>query len=355
MALQDKTEAATPHRRSEARKEGKVAKSVDVSSALGLIACLFVLRLGMPYMSREFSAIMSQIFSNAHSMELTPDSVASLAMIYMVKIGVLCAPVMLGAAAVGLASNVSQVGMVIAAKPMAADLNRIDPLKGFVRMFSLRSFVELTKSMAKIAVVSLVVYFTLKGQYAKMGDLAGMSLLQIVGTVGRMSWQLLMRATAAMLAIGALDYLYQRMDYEKSLRMTKQEVKEEYKRMEGDPQVKAQIRRRQLEIARRRQLLDVPKADVVITNPTHIAVALRYDPDEMSAPVVVAKGQRLIAEKIKEIARQHGVPTVENVKVARLLFKVAEVGQAIPEDLYQAVAEILAFVYKISGKRRKAS
>ncbi|MGB9618999.1 MAG: EscU/YscU/HrcU family type III secretion system export apparatus switch protein, partial [Armatimonadota bacterium] len=261
----------------------------------------------------------------------------------------LCLPMVTAAAAVGLAANVLQVGLKVTTKALAPDWSRIDPIKGLARVFCRRSLAELAKSTAKVVVVGWVVYAFLRGEYPKMMDLAGMSPLMIGQAAFELCWRLMARACAAMLIIAAIDYIHQRIQFEYSLRMTKQEVKEEYKRTEGDPIVRSRVRQRQREIARRRMMQDVARSHVVITNPTHLAVALRYDPEEMAAPTVVAKGQRLIAERIKEIARIHGIPLVENPPVAQMLYKTVDVGQQIPEQLYRAVAEILAMVYRRGG------
>jgi flagellar biosynthesis protein FlhB len=358
MSLQDKTEAATPRRREEAREEGRVAKSMDVTSAAVLLVCLIILKVGGPYLLQGLADVFRDTYAGLNSTDLRLDSIPTLARSNMLRVGMLCLPVALGAAAVGIVSNVSQVGMKIAVKPLSPRMDRIDPLKGLMRLVSKQSGVELLKSVAKVAIVSYVVYAFLREEYPTMGRLAGMSLSTIGGEIGTMCWRLLVRACAAMLVIAILDYIYQRLSFEQSLKMTKQEVKEEYKRSEGDPQVKSRIRQRQREMARNRMMQEVPRADVVITNPTHIAVAIKYESERMSAPVVLAKGQRLVAEKIKAIAEANGIPIIENKPVARLLYKVAEIGHQVPEELYQAVAEILAFVYRMgqkAGKRYKVS
>jgi flagellar biosynthesis protein FlhB len=225
-------------------------------------------------------------------------------------------------------------------------------------MVSMRSGVELIKSLLKVAIVGYVVYIFLRAEFPGMTKLSGLSPGAMGSAVGILCWRLVIRACAAMLIIAILDYMYQRLQFEQSIKMTKQEVKEEYKRSEGDPQVKGRIRQIQREMGKRRLAQDVAGAHVVITNPTQIAVAIKYDLENMEAPTVVAKGQRLLAQKIREIAEASGVPIVENKPIARLLYKVVEVGQQIPEELYQAVAEILAFVYRMgtkAGARYKAT
>lgn len=350
MLTQDKTEPATPRRREEARDEGRVAKSADINSAIVLLVSLLLLRVAGPYLLQGFMSVARDTFSSLHHRQLGMDTVPTLAATYAIRCAWLCLPVAAGVGAVALASNVLQVGLRVTPKAIAPDWNRMDPLKGLTRLVSWRSLVELVKSTAKIGVVAYFVYSFLRSEYPAVLDLCGMPPVAIGGAVAGLCWRLLVRGCAAMLVIGILDYMYQRLSFDQSLRMTKQEVKEEFKRSEGDPHVKARLRQRQLEISRRRMMHDVARADVVVTNPTHVAVALRYAAAEMAAPMVVAKGQRLLAERIKSVAEAHGVPIVENPPLARLLYKTAEIGQQIPEELYQAVAEILAFVYQLSEK-----
>jgi len=354
MSLEDRTEAATPRRREDARNEGKVCKSADINTALSFLISLLVLRAAGPYLYENFTDIFKETFSTLHVQEISLDQARDMMMAQMMKGLRLCLPVMLGVGAVGLASNVLQVGFRVTPKAIAWDSNRINPLKGVVNLISLRSAVELLKSIAKVVVVGAVVYAFLRREMPRLLDLADMSVGTAASTVGGMCWQLLSRACIILLAIGILDYIFQRFNFEKSIRMTKQEVKEEYKRTEGDPAIKGRIRQRQREIARSRMVQAVPKADVVLTNPTHYAVALKYDPEEMAAPIVIAKGQRLMAQKIKEIASANGIPIIENPPVTRMIYKMVEVGQAIPEELYQTVAEILAYVYKLSEKAGRA-
>jgi len=352
MSFQDKTEAPSQHKRDEARKEGRVAKSVDLNSALPMLAGLVVMRAVGPFMMSETSNLMRRTFANCSHTELSVRTIGPMMGDLILRIFMLSMPIVVAVGAVGLVVNVMQVGMKIAPKSIAPDMSKISLLKGIPKLVSTQSMVELIKSVLKLVIVGYVVYSFLRGEYPSLIRLAEMPLDSIGSRIAELCWGVLIRATGAMLVLGLLDYMYQRIHFENTLKMTKQEVKEEYKRTEGDPFVKGQVRQRQREMARRKRMLsDVPKADVVITNPTHIAVALKYDSSKTSAPIVLAKGQRLMAQKIKEIARASGVTIVENKPVARMLFKVVEIGQPIPEELYQAVAEILAYVYKISRRQ----
>jgi flagellar biosynthesis protein FlhB len=356
VALHDKTEPATQRRRDDARDEGRVAKSTDMISALVMLVSLLILRVAAPYLFRMLTEIMQETFGNLHSRTVSTESISSLVVWYGSRFGMLCMPILLGTGAIALVANVTQVGLRVTPKAIKPDFTRIDPLKGITKLVSIRSLVELAKSIAKVGLVGYFVYAFLKNEYPSLMGLSGMSVQGIGLTLADMCWRLLVRGCIVMFVIGALDYIYQRLQFEQSLKMTKQEVKDEFKRSEGDPQIKSRMRQRFRELARRRMVQDVAKADVVITNPTHIAVALKYDSENMGAPTVVAKGQRLLAEKIKAVAAENRVPIVENKPIARLLYKTVEVGQQIPDDLYQAVAEILAYVYqlnhKVAGARR---
>jgi flagellar biosynthetic protein FlhB len=348
--MQDKTEPASQHRREDSRKDGRVAKSNDLVSAVGLIGCLLALKTCGPFLVQTITTLMRQSFSNFARADISMDNFPGLATNYIMKAVILCLPIGLCACAIGVTTNVLQVGMRIAVKPLVPDFSKLDPFKGLTKLFTMKSLVELIKSMLKVGIVGYVAYNFLRGEYPSLTRLAGLDLRALSSAVGELCWQLVIRTASAMLIIAALDYMYQRYDFEQSIKMTKQEVREEYKRMEGDPAVKGRIRQRQMAMGRKRMMADVHKADVIITNPTRLAIAIQYDPHAMNAPVVIAKGQRLVAQKIKDIAAAHGIPIVENKPVARLLYKSVEVGQPIPEDLYQAVAEILAFVYRTSRK-----
>lgn len=352
---QDRTEPATPRKREEAREEGKVAKSTDLTAALVLLFALILVRVACPFVGSSLKEIVTETLGNLHNRVVTADSLPALFSWFGARFALLCLPALLVTAGVGFAANVLQVGFRVTPKALAPDMSRLDPIKGLERLISMRSLVELSKSLLKFVLVGYVVYAYLKSEYPLLINLASMPPAEIGARLGMICWGLLVRGCAVILIIGVFDYGYLRLQFEKSLRMSKQEIKDEFKRSEGDPQVKGRIRQRQRDLARHRMIRDVAEADVVITNPTHIAVALRYDAAKMNAPTVVAKGQRLLAEKIKAVAEANNVPIVENKPIARLLYKVVEVGQQIPEDLYQAVAEILAYVFQLNRKAAGAA
>ncbi len=354
MAMQDKTETATPRRREDARNEGKVCKSADINSAVTLLMSLFVLKIAGPFLYEGLASISTKTFSTLHQQEIGPDQAQGMMMSYMMDGLRLCLPIMLGVGAVALASNVLQVGFKVTPKAIAWDSSRINPVKGIANLVSVRSSVELLKSIAKVTIVGVVVYLFLRQQMPGLIDLADMSVPAAASAIGGLCWQLLIRSCVVLGVIAVLDYIFQRFQYEQSLKMTKQEVKEEYRRTEGDPAIKGKVRQRQRELARSRMVEAVSRADLVLTNPTHYAVALKYDQAEMAAPTVLAKGQRLMAQKIKDIAAANGIPIVENPPVTRMIYKMVEVGGQIPEELYQTVAEILAYVYKLSERAGRA-
>ena len=257
---------------------------------------------------------------------------------------------LLGVAAAAVLSNYIQVGSLFSWEAVQPDFAKINPWKGLGRLFSRQAAAELAKSIFKFAIIGWVAYATIRAEWAQIVSLWNLEAGQIFRYVGQVSFQLFLKTVLVMAALAGLDYAFQRWSYEKSLRMTRREVQDEFKQTEGDPLIKSRIRSIQRELARRRMMAEVPKADVIITNPTHLAVALQYQYKDMSAPKVVAKGAELVAEKIKEIAKAHGVPLVENKPLAQALYKTVDLGQTIPSSLYRAVADILAYVYRLRGK-----
>lgn len=301
-------------------------------------------------MMTTFTEMMRQTFTNIHNCDISFESIRPLALIYAGKFALLCMPILLVTAAVSVAVNVAQFGFKFTTKQMQPKLDKLNPLPGIANFFSSKVMVEAIKGVGKLLMVSYMLYTSVRGEFSTMANLAQMPPAAASAIIGHIIWKLFMTVWFALLVIAALDYYYQRRMFEKSIMMTKQEVKDEYKRIEGDPAIKGKIRARQREMARRRMMQVVPQADVVVVNPIHFAIAIKYDPSEMAAPIVVAKGQRLLAEKIKSIADANGVPIVENIQVARTLYKLVEVGDPVPEQLYQAVAEILAYVFRLNEK-----
>ena len=349
-SFEERSEQATQQRREDFRKAGQVAQSRELAGILIIMGVSLVFY----FMSRQFLEEVFSLFSTAftdhiaaarHDGDLVPALKFALG-----KAMYLLLPVFGITVLMGVGATVGQIGFLTAWDHLQPDLQRINPMAGFSKLFSMRSLVEGIKSLVKIIIVGTVAFLIIKKELVFTPQVVQLSIGQIFGYMGQVAFRLVAGISALMALMAALDYGYQRWDLEKRMRMTKQEVKEEFKQREGDPLIKSRIKRIQRELAQKRMMDSVPKADVIITNPTHIAVALQYDRVNMAAPVMVAKGADLIAEKIKEIARKHNVPVVENKPLARNLFKNLKIGHPVPRSLYNAVAEVLAYVYKLKGK-----
>ena len=346
----ERTEQATGKRRSDARKKGQVAKSREIPSVAVLLVALSVLYILSTHFMQQLSAIMIRSLQKMGSITLNPDNALALHTEILWGIFLILAPVMLAVVAVAVLSNFVQIGTLFSTEAIQPQFDRINPLSGFSRLFSKSSLAELVKALGKFVIIGWVAYSTIRQELVEIHTLPEQEVGSIFRYVGLVSARILFKTLLVMIALAALDYFFQRWNYEKSLKMTKREVQEEYKQAEGDPQVKSRIRSIQRDLARKRMMSEVPKADVVITNPTHIAVALLYQREKMSAPQVVAKGAGWIAEKIKETARDHGVPIMENKPLAQVLYKTVELGQGIPSSLYQMVADLLAHVYRMKNR-----
>jgi flagellar biosynthetic protein FlhB len=350
MGLEDRTEAPTPRRRKEAREEGRVARSVELNSAVILLGALLILRVTGPMFIGRLREVAINSFTKFPAHDLSIGDISHVMVQLLLAVGPAIAPLILGVAVLGFASSVLQVGLNVSGKVLQFKGERLNPLSGITRMFSMQAGVECAKSIAKILIIGFIVYSFIRDKYSQIAGLTGSNYFTTCSIIGQLVWQVLLRAAVALFIIAALDYMFQRRQFEKSIKMTKQELKEDLKRSEGDPLVKSKIRQKQRQMSQRRMMQEVPKADVVVTNPTHYAVALKYDAGRASAPIVVAKGQDFIAQRIKKIAQENNVPLVENVQLARALYASVEIGDEIPANLYQAVAEILAYVYKLSKK-----
>ena len=349
-SVQEKTEPATPHRREEARKKGQVARSVELNSfGVLFFGTLFLLFAG-PALARDMADLMRQILANLHTAPATTNDAVSMLVKVGLRVIVMLAPLFLAVLAIAIVVNGAQVGFRITPEALKPKPEKLDLVKGFKRLFSRRSFVELVRDLLKLAIIGVVAYYAVAAERDGFLSLAD---ADISGILTFAAWSLFRVGIKIILALFLLavgDFAFQRWDFERSIRMTKHEIKEEMRQHEGSPQLRSRIRQVQRELARMRMAREVPKADVVITNPTHMAVALKYDIETMSAPTVVAKGARLLAEKIKQIARDAGVPIVENKPLARALYSSVEVGGLVPAELYKAVAEVLAYVYRLRGE-----
>lgn len=344
---EEKTERATPRRRTEARKKGQVAKSREIGSALVLLAGISMLFLFSSHYYQHLTGLMTRYLGGMVSASLTVGTIRDLQWeIFQVLLWML-GPFFFGLLAISLLSQYLQVGLLFSSDQLMPKVSRLFSLK---RLFSGPAAVELLKALAKIAIVGYVAYSTIRDETPLILPLLDQDVRDIFRAIGSVSLSLALKTALVMLLLAGLDYLYQRWTYEKNLRMTRQDIKEEEKHTEGDPLIKARVRSIQRQMARKRMMAEVPKADVVITNPTHLAVALYYNRKVVPAPQVVAKGAGFVAERIKEIARENRVPIIENKPLAQVLFKTVEIGQVIPEGLYQVVADVLAFVYRLKKK-----
>ncbi|MHC8516419.1 flagellar biosynthesis protein FlhB [Sporosarcina sp. ITBMC105] len=347
----EKTEKATPKKRLDSRKKGQVLKSQDVTSAIVMLAVFLFLYFASGFMKDRFFVFFTHSFTEYFSkdvldihttMEMYRTMVAEMAFILL--------PIMVIAVIAGIAGNLFQFGLLFTTEPLKFDLKKIDPIKGLKRIFSVRALVELMKSLLKISFIGSVTTIILVMNIEKVLGLAFKTPHDTLVIVGQLVAIMGIIASLVLLCISILDYFYQKYDYEKNLRMSKQDIKDEYKNTEGDPIIKSRIKQRQREMAMRRMMQEVPQADVVITNPTHFAIALKYDDEKMDAPIVLAKGADFVAQKIKLIAKEHDIVMVENRPLARALYDEVEIGDRIPDQFFKTVAEILAYVYRIQKK-----
>ncbi|MNO48047.1 Flagellar biosynthetic protein FlhB [compost metagenome] len=348
----DKTEKATPKKRQEARKKGQVAKSAELSGAVVLLSALLSLMMFGGFIKERVVKLYTDVFQNRMMMQVTPENVSEMFNHYGIQILILLAPLFIITFVMALVVNLAEVGFMMVTEGLTPKFSKINPIKGFKNIFSMRSFVEFLKSIFKLMIIGYLVYSTVWGEKESFASLAHVSAEGAYRFAAKMTMNLGIKIGAVLLVMAVFDYIYQKYEHEKSLKMSKQDIKDEYKKMEGDPIIKGKIRERQRRMAMQRMMQEVPNADVIITNPTHFAVALKYDGSQMEAPQIIAKGQDFVALRIRELAKEHGVITMENKPLARALFQRAEIGDVVPADLFQAVAEVLAYVYKLKGKRR---
>ncbi len=345
----EKTEDPTSKRKADSRQKGQVAKSMELNATLGLLAALFALQGLGTHIFQELSFYMRICFENLAMNDMTIEMVSQL---FIGGIWVLfkaAMPVMAILLIVSVATNILQVGFMFSLEVLEPSLEKLNPIAGFGRMFSVRSLAELAKSLFKVTVVCAFIYRFLLKEADKIPALITVELADAIVMISNLLLSLCFQICGVFLFFAGIDYVYQLWQHNQSLKMSKDEVKQEYKQMEGDPLIKGKIKEKQRMMAMRRMMQEVPTADVVVTNPTHYAVALKYD-KTMVAPVVVAKGQDLIAQRIKEIAKDNKVMVMENKPLARALYAMASIGDVVPPELYQAVAEVLAYVYRLKHK-----
>ncbi|MBZ0267735.1 flagellar biosynthesis protein FlhB [bacterium] len=347
---QERTESATPRRRAKAREKGQVAKSTEVSSVVVLAVGLAGLAAFGPTMVEQAIALLQHQFRSIAAIDVEVGSVVPMARFVAGIMAAIVLPLAGVIALGGVASNVAQTGFLLTAQPILPQFSRINPSNGIKRIFSKRGAMELFKSLVKIAVVAGAVAWTVPKSAETFSSLMQIPPAAAYVLILRTMFMMAATAAIALAILAILDFFFQRIQYEEQIKMTRQEVKQEYKENEGDPQIRGKIKGLQREMSRKRMMADVETADVVVTNPIRFAVALKYDADRNAAPRVVAKGARLIAKRIREIAREAGVPIVEDPPLARALYRACEVGSEVPLSMYKAVAELLAFVYRAREK-----
>ena len=352
----EKTEEATPKKLSDARKEGQVAKSKELGLGIGLLVMFLMLKYMVGLLGSQFMDAFSMVYNRIPQFT---DLVAGQIIVrdYMIlfreimfNILLMMLPFMAAALVAGMIIEIYQVKWEPTSKPLVPKLSKINPINGFKKIFSLNSVVEFVKAILKIGLIIWVAYSTLKNEWDNLFILYDMPIEQAIALMGDIVIGLGIKISLVYLIIAAADLFYQKWKFKEDMKMTKQEVKDEYKQAEGDPAIKGKIRQRMRQASQRRMMQDLPKADVVITNPTHFAVAIKYDADLYDAPYVVAKGSDHLAAKIKEVAKENKVEIVENKPLARMLYYNVELGSVIPPELYRAVADILAMVYKMQGR-----
>jgi flagellar biosynthetic protein FlhB len=348
-AYQDRTEEPTPKRRAEAREKGQVARSRDLSASLVLLISLLVLTFWSPAMGAKSAAIVRSSLEGLRPGMVTPPYLSTLFLKNGLAVGQLLAPIWLCLMVSAILANCLQGGWIFSPGRLTPDFTRLQFFGGLKRLFSGASLVELAKSLAKVSFVGLMVYYFFESRVMNLLTLAHQDTSQLLSLLRSASFQISARVVFLLLFLGVLDYLYQRYKFEKNLRMTKQEVKDEMRQVEGDPRVKARLKSLMRQLSSQRMMAAVPQADVVVTNPTRLAVALKYDSSTMIAPQVVAKGRGFVALKIIALAQEAGIPRVENRALARSLFRLVEVGGTIPTSLYRAAAEVLAYIYSLKA------
>ena len=350
MAGEEKTEKATPKKRRDQRKEGNVLQSKEIVTAASVLGIFAAVRLLAGFMIKNLLSFDQRILEQSGTYDVNPDTIMPLVIQIMTVIVLFVGPVCLTAMMIGILTTVAQTRGLFTMKATMPKFSRLNPLEGIKKLFSLQSVVGIVKGLIEVIIISYLVYNEIQKKLPIIISLSDAGIMQGLTYAGQAVYDVVMLICIVLVFVAAADFLFQWWQFEKKLKMSKQEVKDEYKQMEGDPQVKSKIKQRQQQMAQQRMMQDVPSADVVIRNPTHFAVALKYDQDENRAPLVVAKGADYLARKIVEIAEQHDVYCMENPPLARALYDQVKIGQEIPYELYDAVAEVLTVVYREKKK-----
>ncbi|SNZ09672.1 flagellar biosynthetic protein FlhB [Terribacillus aidingensis] len=346
----EKTEKATSKKRQDTRKKGQVAKSQDINTAFLLLLSLGLLALMGGYFKDQFLYLFTHVFDEYLTKDITANTVQTLLIEMSISLAKIVGPVMAIAIIAGVVSNFAQFGFLFSPEAIKFDLKKMDPIQGAKRIFSARALVELVKSLLKISLVGAVTFIILWQNMDTVMTMFTKTAENALQFFGRITLYMGFAATVVLLFIAVIDYVYQRFDFEKNIKMSKQDIKDEHKNMEGNPLIRSKIKEKQRQMSMMRMMSEVPKADVVITNPTHFAIAIQYDESKSDTPIVVAKGMDHVAFRIREIAKANNVTMVENKPLARGLYSKVELNQPIKEEFFQAVAEVLAFVYRTERK-----
>ncbi len=350
----EKTEEPTSKKLTDARKDGQVAKSQELNNGVALLGLFLILKMFVSYIGNKFIDSFDFAYSKIElyaKEEFNTVTATVLTREVLQLILIICLPVFLAGVLVAIVVNIVQVKWQPTAKPLQPKFNKLNPISGFKKIISFDKIMELVKAIIKIIVITVLAYTTLEGELDKLSVLYGIgNLSAAIVLVGNIVINLGMKISIVLVVVGLADFIYQKFKFKKDMRMTKQEIKDEYKQSEGDPQIKGKIKQRMREASQRRMMNNIPEADVVITNPTHFACALKYDKEKGQAPVLIAKGADHVAAKIKEAAKEHEIPIVENKPLARMLYYNVDLDTEIPSELYQMVAEVLAYVYSLKNK-----
>lgn len=349
----NKTEKATPKKRRDERKKGNVLMSRDAVAVATLLGTFLTLWLLTGAFAEQLAGFMALCLAmTGQEPREVPEVSGEMFVQALVLLGKTVGPVVAVAILCAVAATFAQTRFLVTTEPLKPKFSRINPLEGFKRLFSLRSLVETLKNLIKIIILMAIIFLSIRDMFLESSNYLYTDLSAACAHLVEVAAGMVLRITIAFVAVAALDFFYQWWDFERNMKMTKQEVKEEYKQMEGDPQVKGKIKEIQRRRAQQRMMQQVPGADVVIRNPTHFAVALRYKPDRDDAPIVLAKGQDNVAMRIVQIAEDHKIAVIENVPLARALYAQAELNQFIPPDLYGPVAEVLVYIFKLNEKKQ---
>ena len=353
---QEKTEQPTGKKLSDARDKGQVSKSMELNSLAIFGSGLILIFIARGFLGEEFRKFSVDLFGSLDKLSLTQTILQTYFIKWSLFFFAAVSPVLIGVFVVALITNIAQVGLKFTSHALKPNMGKFNPLSGIKRIFfSAGSFVEILKSLVKLFVVGLFAYTIISGLVEDTTLLIQLSTEEILDFMLNAAFSMIWKITLLFVVIAAVDFIFQRFKFRKEMMMTKQEVKEEYKQQEGDPQIKSRIRKQMMLMARKRMMKDIPKADVVITNPTHFAIALKYEMSKDAAPRVLAKGMDELAQRIKKIALEHDVPLYEDRELARALYKSTEVGDLIPAQLFKAVAQILAYIYQMKRLKKKRS